>query len=699
MRLVGRFFIALVVCLANFASSLKLSMSTDISKYGSKLFKGKVAKSYLNKAGLQDDCVEKAEWATNGDEDKMAAAILEWAKDNDATSICHWFQPMCTSGLRLGHTASLYNKLISFDKDGSAVWSFSGSELLQGESDGSSYPNGGLRATHRAGAYLTPDPTSPVFIRDDVVYVPSVMVSYDGLAFDEKLPLLRSADALAKEGSRLMNALGYKVEDVFANIGLEQEFFFVSRYLFKQRPDLLLSGRTVMGKLAARGQELSDHYMAPLTGNALACMQEIQESCYKLGIPLKTRHKEVAPNQFEFAPLYGSTTTQIDQNLVVMQIIEETARKFGLAVLFQEKPFAGINGSGKHNNWSIATDDGTNLLNPKQLFEETGNPFIFPIIIAAIIKGVDEYGDLMRMAASSPGNDFRLGACEAPPAIMSIYLGDELTSYLKDFSINGDAIYTPGKETMQIGSKKLATIKKPPQDRNRSSPFPYGGNRFEFRSVGSSQNVSIVNMVLAAIVAKIFKEFSDDIEKGKSGKEVAQEALKKHMKVVFDGDGYDIKNQEKLTADGLWRIDSGVEAMATINSPKNVALFSELGILTAEECESRANVMLSQYTGLVDVEALAMIQMIQQHVIPAVVTSELDNSISKNLKKAVNELQAALKDIHGADSEIDQARLSHTLRMETMEEVRKLCDQAESLVSPEIWLLPTYEDLLFSLNE
>ena len=218
---------------------------------------------------------------------------------------------MCTSGLRLGHTASLYNKLISFDKDGSAVWSFSGSELLQGESDGSSYPNGGLRATHRAGAYLTPDPTSPVFIRDDVVYVPSVMVSYDGLAFDEKLPLLRSADALAKEGSRLMNALGYKVEDVFANIGLEQEFFFVSRYLFKQRPDLLLSGRTVMGKLAARGQELSDHYMAPLTGNALACMQEIQESCYKLGIPLKTRHKEVAPNQFEFAPLYGSTTTQV----------------------------------------------------------------------------------------------------------------------------------------------------------------------------------------------------------------------------------------------------------------------------------------------------------------------------------------------------------------------------------------------------
>jgi len=382
------------------------------------VFTGAVAEKYLEKAGLPRDTIAKMEWTNDpAVSDKVAAAVLEWAKDNGASVYCHWFQPMGSSGVRHGQSACVQNKMVEFAKDGTPRWAFDGKMLLRGETDGSSYPNGGLRATHRAGAYLAVDPSSPIFLRGDTIFIPSCMVSFEGYALDEKTPLLRAGDAMSREGVRLLGHLGYKgVQSLQANIGLEQEIFLVPREAYGKRPDLQMTGRTVLGRMPPRGQEMSDHYMSPLSSTtpALACMQEIQDQCFRMGIPLRTRHREVAPNQYEFAPLYGSVTTQIDQNLMVMQIIEEVAASYGLAALLQEKPFQGINGSGKHNNWSIGTDDGTNLLNVGQLAAKAG-PDVFPVIMAAIVKAVNENGDLMRLAIATPGNDFRLGACEAPP--------------------------------------------------------------------------------------------------------------------------------------------------------------------------------------------------------------------------------------------------------------------------------------------
>ncbi len=680
----------------------------DLSHYGKKLFTASTAGPFLKKAGLSKEALSSGEWVKSQDgADRMAIALMEWAKAEGATSMTHWWQPQASTDVRTGMTAQLYNKMLKFSKDGEIEWSLDGDRLIQGETDGSSFPNGGLRATHTAGAYLTPDPSSPPFIRDDVMYIPSVLITYNGDALDEKLPLLRSADALKREGARLMKHLGLDTDTVFAQIGLEQEIFMIPRQHFLDRPDLLHTGRTVMGKFAPRGQEMSDHYMAPLATNSVFvdAMAKVQEKCFEMGIPLATRHKEVAPGQFEFAPMFGSMTTQIDQNLLVMQIIEEVAKDYGLAALFTEKPFDGVNGSGKHNNWSIATGDGTNLLNPKQILAKTGSTDVFAIVMAAMLTAVDEHGDLMRLSISCPGNDFRLGACEAPPAIMSMYLGEEITSYLQAFANGGSAAqFNTVLKEMDTGASALAKIKKPSGDRNRSSPFPYGGNRFEFRAVGSSQNVSIVNMVLAAIVANSFKMFSEQIEAGKDPKAVAQEALKKHMKVIFNGNGYDPAEQERLTKEGYTRIDSGVEAMSKFTDAKNVKLFSDLGILAPHEVTARQAVMFEHYTGMVEMEALSMVQMIEQHVVPSVENAKdvlkttgateprLD---AANLKKAAQEINDAIAGIHAAANAEEGARLARVLRLEQMVEVRKMCDEAEAVCPKEVWTLPSYADMLF----
>lgn len=585
--------------------------------------------------------------------------------------------------------------MFHFDAKGQAVWDFKGKNLLKGETDGSSYPNGGLRATHRAGGYLAVDATSPIFLRGDTIFIPSCLVSYYGHALDEKTPLLRATDALSREGVRLLRLLGYNVNSLRPNIGLEQEFFFVPRDAYNRRPDLQLAGRTVMGKLPPRGQELSDHYMAPpsLSSPALACMQEIQEQCFKLGIPLRTRHREVAPNQYEFAPMYGDATTQIDQNLMVMQIIEEVATQYGLAALLQEKPFQGVNGSGKHNNWSIGTDDGTNLLNVSELAKRSGNGDIFPVVMSAIMKAVNDYGDLMRMAIASPGNDFRLGACEAPPAIVSVYLGDDMTRYLESFMEGKNVPYQPTTKVLNLGASTLPPLEVPAEDRNRTSPFPYGGHRFEFRAVGSSQNVSLVNTVLATIVAKSFKDFANAIESGVAPQEVARNALKTSWKNVFNGNGYDAANQEALTKAGLWRIDSGVDAICRYTVDKNVKLFEEMQVLSAEECAARQTVMLNHYVGTVEIEALSMIDMINQHVIPSVKNSGVGPL--EGLQAAAEELKSAISQIHHTADEKTKAQLARTLRLETMIRVREVCDAAEAVVPASEWTLATYKELLF----
>jgi glutamine synthetase len=603
---------------------------------------------------------------------------------------------MAASGVRHGLTGQVQNIMLKFNKNGEIVQDFKGKTLIKGETDGSSYPNGGLRATHTAGGYLAVDTSSPIFCRGDTIFIPSAFVSYYGAALDEKTPLLRANAALNKHGMRLFSKLGFDAKNgIQTNIGLEQEIFLIPRNQYYRRPDLQLTGRTLIGKDAPRGQEMCDHYMAPLSSAtaALACMQEIQDECWRLGIPLKTRHREVAPGQFEFAPLYGSNTTQIDQNVMVMQIIEEVAAKYDLAALLQEKPFNNINGSGKHNNWSIATKDGVNALEPEDVMAATGNKEAFPVIMAAVVAAVDEHGDLMRMAIASPGNDFRLGACEAPPAIVSTYLGDDMTKYMKAFMEGSDSKYEPGKKTLDLGTSEVLPFEVPAEDRNRTSPFPYGGGRFEFRAVGSSQNVSMVNAVLNTIVAEKFAEFADRSDKGEDLATIAREALKKHWKVVFNGNNYDLENQKMLTERGVWRIDSGVEATARLTAPKNIALFEKMGVMTKEECVARQDVHHNHYTGTVEMEALCLIDMLNQNIIPSVKSAGVGPL--KELEAAVGTLKKGVHAIHAADSPMDKAQLARVLRLETMIDVRATCDAAEGVVPADLWTIATYKELLF----
>lgn len=589
--------------------------------------------------------------------------------------------------------------MFEYDKDGNQVWELKGKHLLHGETDGSSYQNGGLRATHAAGGYLTIDPTSPIFLRDDTVFIPACLISFTGYALDEKTPLHRSGDALAKTGARLLDLMGYKIKSLDCMVGLEQEFFLVPREAYNKRVDLQLAGRTVMGKSAPRGQELCDHYMAPanVTGAPYACMKEIQETCFRLGIPLRTRHREVAPGQYEFAPTFGVASTQIDQNLMVMQIMDEIAPKYGLACISHEKPFQGINGSGKHNNWTVnVTGCGTNLFNYDALTAKSGNPDLFPMIMAAVVKAVDTHGDLMRLSIAVPGNDFRLGACEAPPAIISCYLGEAMTKYLDDYRKGGtNEGYKPTSRKVSLGASVLPSITVPNEDRNRTSPFPYGNNRFEFRAVGSSQNVSLVNTVLNTILADSFKEFADKLEAGETPHQVTRDALNKHWKVIHNGNNYDPENQARLTREGLWRIDSGVEAIKRYTAPKNKALFQRLGVLSPEECEARKTVLLKHYIGMVEIEAKCMIDMINQHVLPSTKAAQLNNSLVADLEAAVLTLQNAWDEIHHTE-DLDQAStLANALRLQTMDSVRKTCDAAEGVVPSHLWTLATYKDLLF----
>lgn len=683
---------------ATMKAALNIRAMSNLAAYddfGKNVFTGKVAAEYLTKHGASADTLKDPSWVNNN-ADAVANAVFDWATDRGANVYCHWFQPMASTGVRHGLTGQVQNMMLKFNSDGEVEQDFKGKTLVKGETDGSSFPNGGLRGTHCAGGYLAVDTSSPILCRGDTIFIPSAFVSYYGAALDEKTPLLRSNAALDTSGSRLFNLLGGDASSgVQANIGLEQEMFLVPREEYYRRPDLQLTGRTIMGKNAPRGQEMCDHYMGPLSSAtaALACMQEIQDECWRMGIPLKTRHREVAPNQFEFAPLYGSNTTQIDQNVFVMQIIEEIAPKHGLAALLAEKPFNDVNGSGKHNNWSIATRDGINFLDPDDIMEATKNEEAFPVIMAAIVAAVDENGDLMRAAIATPGNDFRLGACEAPPAIISTYLGDDMTSYLEGFMAGESSEYKPGKKTLDLGTREVLPFEVPAEDRNRTSPFPYGGARFEFRAVGSAQNVSLVNTVLNTIAAEKFADFADRIEAGEKPGDVARETLKKHWKVIFNGDNYCEESQQMLTDSGVWRIDSGVDAIATLSSEKNVALFEKMNVFKAEELTARQDVLHDHYTGTVEMEALCMVDMINQHVIPSV--KEAGVGPLDELSASITTLKAAVAEIHAAESSIDKAQLSRVLRLETMVAIRESCDAAEEVVPAEQWTLATYKELLF----
>jgi len=667
----------------------EISFLDSLDTYGTYKFKGAVAAPFLTKAGLPADILEDMKW-TRTHAEKVASAVLEWAKSKGATMCTHWFQPLGSSGIRLGQTGQVHNAMFNFNSQGKPIWCFEAGELLKGETDGSSYLNGGMRATHTAGGYTALDPTSPMFIRGDTLFIPTVFVSFYGKALDEKTPLLRAMQAMSQSAVRLLGLLGHTCKEVLPMIGLEQEFFLVPRDAYYKRPDLQLCGRTIMGKAPARGQELCDHYMAPLNPIALKCMKEMQHEAFKMGIPLKTRHREVAPNQYECAPFFGIASAQIDENLIVMQLIEEIAAKHGLAAVLHEKPFQGVNGSGKHNNFSLSAGK-LNLFNGPQVTETMG-PDAFPIIMAAVVKAVHTHGDLMRMAIAGPGNDFRLGACEAPPAIMSTYLGESLTTYLEDFKASKRSAYAPKKTTVDLGLDSIAPFTVPAEDRNRTSPFPYGGHRFEFRAVGSSQNVSMVNTVLCSAIGEAFAEFADAIEGGKDKCAVATEALEAHWSVIFNGNGYSAEWPVEAEKRGLWRIDSGVEAAQRLCDPKNTALFAKLKVMTEEETMARAEVMHDQYTGTVEIEALCMVDMINGHVLPSCQKAKVDGSkISAGLAK----IKSKLHEMEGASSPYEKAKVARVLRLEIMEEVRKACDEAEAMVPAADWTLATYKELLF----
>jgi len=666
-----------------------------IDSYGSYKFRGEEASTYLIKQGLPTDTLDDHKWTTTC-ADKVAQAVMEWAKDKGASMVTHWFQPLGSAGIRRGQTGQVHNAMFNFGANGKIEWCFDGGDLLKGETDGSSYLNGGMRATHTAGGYTALDPSSPMWVRGDTLFIPTVFVSFYGKALDEKTPLLRSMQAVSKAGVRLLKLLGYECKAVFPNIGLEQEFFLIPKSAYLKRRDLQLAGRTIMGKSAARGQELCDHYMAPLNVAALRCMKEMQHEAFKMGIPLKTRHREVAPNQYECAPFFGLASAQIDENLLVMEMMEEIAAKHNLVCLMAEKPFKGINGSGKHNNFSLGTEGKLNLFNGPQMAKVTGSDEAFPVIMSAVVQAVHKYGDLLRMAIASPGNDFRLGACEAPPAIMSTYLGEALTDHLEKFKSGEVKPYEPEKRTVQLGVESVAPFTVPAEDRNRTSPFPYGGHRFEFRAVGSSQNVSMVNTVLCAAIAEQFNLFADAIEGGKKATEVASEALNASWPVIFNGNGYSAEWPVEAEARGLPRIDSGVEAIEKLNEEKNLKLFESMGVMDREESAARAEVMHDTYIGVVEIEANCMSEMIKTQVLPAVkAAGTVAPAVVSALEAAEGRISAELEKIEKAPSSYEKAKVARVLRLEVMEELRDAADAAEACVPAADWPMATYKELLF----
>ena len=662
---------------------------------GTYKFKGAVAAPYLKSVGLPGDILDSIAWQENPQTaDLVAKAVTMWAKEKGAGMVTHWFQPLGSAGVRRGQTGQVHNAMFNFGKDNKLKFVFSGGELLKGETDGSSYMNGGLRCTHEAGGYTALDPSSPMFIRGDTLYIPTIFISFHGKALDEKTPLLRAMNAVSNAGARLLKALNYNCKTVLPMIGLEQEFFLVPREAYFKRPDLQLAGRTVMGAFPARGQELSDHYMAPLNTSALACMKEMQHEAFKMGIPLNTRHREVAPNQYECAPYFGLATTQIDENLMVMELMEEIAAKHGLACLLHEKPFKGINGSGKHNNFSLATDTGMNLFNGPQTTAMTGNKKAFPTIMSAVVQAVSSYPDLMRMAIASPGNDFRLGAMEAPPAIISTYLGQALTDFLEGVKNNATAAdYAPLKKTVNPAPGAVAPFTVPAEDRNRTSPFPYGGHRFEFRAVGSSQNVSMVNTALCSAIAESFNAFAAAIEEGKDPLEVSQASLKEHWNIIFNGNGYGKEWPPEAEKRGLHVCNSGVEATQALTKPKNVELFKKLGVMEPDETQARCDSMHDQYCGMVEIELKCMIDMIKTKVLP--VAKECGLSLCGQLESGVADLEKGVHAMEAASSPYECAKAARVARLETMEAVRAVCDDAESLIPASKYPMSTYHDLLF----
>ena len=648
----------------------------------------------------------------------VANAMKDWAIEKGATHYTHWFQPMT------GITAEKHDSFISPTADGRIIMEFSGKELIKGEPDASSFPSGGLRATFEARGYTAWDPTSYAFIKDHSLYIPTAFCSYGGEVLDKKTPLLRSMEALSAQAVRILRLFGDSTtKRVITTVGPEQEYFLVDKKLYDERPDLIYTGHTLFGARAPKGQELEDHYFGAIKPRIAAFMQELDEELWKLGVLAKTKHNEVAPAQHELAPIFSTTNVATDHNQLTMETMKNVALRHGLVCLLHEKPFAGVNGSGKHNNWSISTDTGKNLLEPGKLPQENAQ---FLLFLAAVIKGVDEYQDLLRISVASAGNDHRLGANEAPPAIISIFLGDELTAILH--AIETGTVYGGTlRVNMEIGVNVLPSFTKDTTDRNRTSPFAFTGNKFEFRSLGSQLNIACPNIMLNTIIADELEQFADELE-GKEDFNGALNALikrviKEHKRIIFNGDGYADAWKAEAAKRGLTNLPTTVDALPHYTDEKNVKLFTKHKIYTEVEMQSRQDIILETYAKTINIEALTASDMVKRDILPAVSSYVAELASGVATKKAISDdipceaeldiikrlsgLQdCAYKKLAALDNAIigvkevgedpiEVATYYKDSVITAMTELRAVVDEMETLVSSDYWPYPSYGDLMF----
>ena len=651
--------------------------------------------------------------------DSVASAMKDWAIELGATHYTHWFQPLT------GLTAEKHDSFITPSPDGRVIMEFSGKELVKGEPDASSFPSGGLRATFEARGYTAWDPTSYAFIKDGTLYIPTAFCSYTGEALDKKVPLLRSMDAINRQALRILKLFGNdKVTVVKTSVGPEQEYFLVPAELYAQRKDLIMSGRTLFGAMPPKGQELEDHYFGSIKQKVSEYMADLDKELWKLGILAKTKHNEVAPAQHELAPIYSTTNIATDHNQLTMEVMQKVAKKHGLVCLLHEKPFAGVNGSGKHNNWSISTDQGVNLLSPGDTPHENAQ---FLLFLSAVIKAVDDYQDLLRLSVATAGNDHRLGANEAPPAVISIFLGDELTAVLE--SIENDTPYGgTKKERMQLRVDVLPKFRKDTTDRNRTSPFAFTGNKFEFRMLGSSNSISCANIHLNAAVAEVLKQFADELEKADDFNsalhELIRRTIKDHKRIIFNGNGYDDAWIAEAEKRGLLNLKTTADAMPRICDKKNIDMLTSHGIFTEAEIFSRRDIMLENYVKAVNIEALTMIDMARKEIIPAVTKFTADTASAVAVKNEVvsvackyekrlittlsdltDEMDEAASALEGAVSELrsiaDIIEASEFVRdsiLPKMDALREAADKAETFTAEDYWPFPTYDKLLFGVK-
>ena len=698
-------------------------MSTVSDYFGSLVFDDRMMKAMLSADVYQSlkKTIDEGASLNNDVANAVAAAMKDWAVERGATHFTHWFQPLT------GITAEKHDSFITPASDGRVIMEFSGKELIKGEPDASSFPSGGLRATFEARGYTAWDPTSYAFIKDKTLCIPTAFCSYGGEALDKKTPLLRSMQALNKQALRILRLFGNTdVKCVRTSVGPEQEYFLVDKALYEKRKDLVFCGRTLFGAKAPKGQEMDDHYFGVIKPRVAAYMADLNEELWKLGVLAKTEHNEVAPSQHELAPIYTTTNIATDHNQLTMEIMQKVAAKHGLVCLLHEKPFAGVNGSGKHNNWSLATDTGVNLLTPGETPYENAQ---FLLFLCAVIKAVDDYQDLLRLSVATAGNDHRLGANEAPPAVVSMFLGDELTAVLD--AIENDAPYSGSEKTMmKLGVHVLPKFTRDTTDRNRTSPFAFTGNKFEFRMLGSSNSIACANIMLNAAVAESLKIYADRLENADNFEialhKMIKKTIKDHKKIIFNGNGYDDAWIKEATEKrGLLNLRTTPDAMPAMLSEKNVKMLTSHKIFSPAELHSRYEILLENYSKTVNIEALTMVDMAKKEILPAVekYTKSLADTLaakkaavaglpckyetatvtklselSDSIADATDDLEAEIEKFQAIEDVTEAANDIRDVILGKMDSLRAVCDEAETITAKEFWPFPTYSDLLFSVK-